>query len=211
MISFNPNSNQHVITVEGSQVSRKTYTLDDFKISDTPVLTFAIGGDKNGNLIVDESDLNEEYAQVFKDKGLIGKTWDFIKEHIGQILNLKSAVIMTEGIDLNGQQKLGYIYTDEAGNSKLTKEITKDKEGNTILTQRDFNTYDEYGNIIATRQTKEIQKGDHAIKREFNVNYRNTYNEDKQLLHRVTVDESNPFILLQDENGKLSQTKNGEN
>ena len=104
-------------------------------------MVFNFPADKNKNHIVDYQDFDcHGDANLFKERGLIGKTWDFVKSHVGKLFGIKSARINMTRISANNQYLKDSVKVDENGNVvSYTQDWVK-----SLYTQK--YTLDEYGN-----------------------------------------------------------------
>lgn len=165
---------------------------------------FTLSGDKNNNGVVDFDDFaNKEEAKLFTDKGLIGKPWQYVKEYVGKLLNIKSAKV---------------VIADNRPNMVARNEITVDKDGKVIsdyyIMDKDLNgkqayekkdySYDEHGNIKS--YTRKYKYGERSEGEGF-VNFENEYDENNHLkARRLDVSQDGILggeILYFDDDGNL--------
>lgn len=107
-----------------TSVNPPNKTVEQVKTNAKDIKIFDFGGDKNKNNVVDVEDFdNPEILAKFKDKGLIGKPWEFVKQKLGELFNLKDSTgKVTEygGYGRDGKSDKTHLMTyDEAG--RITK------------------------------------------------------------------------------------------
>jgi len=154
---------------------------DSKKIKPAKKSVFQLPIDKNKNFVIDYQDFDDAAeAKFFEEKGLIGKTWDYLKLHVGKLLGIKNATVNISQIGVNGEDQM---YTMEVDNSGNVVSYYQDWGTGRAYTQKFVN--DEYGNpksaiLYETRtrtgETKEVSQ----------TTYSNEYDDNGNLVKRVT-------------------------
>lgn len=104
----------------------------------------SIFGDKNNNGIVDKNDFDSETAEKALEKGLIGKSWDSVKDSLGKILKSnKKEKGITQEKRFNEQTKETYLAEIKDGREIKRTYYKQDGSIDETLNLQ----YDEDGNI----------------------------------------------------------------
>ena len=165
---------------------------------------FTFSGDKNNNGVVDFDDFaDKEETKLFSDKGLLGKPWQYVKEYVGKLFNIKSAKVVIPDHD---KAKVAHneITVDKDG--KVISDdyiMDKDLNGHQSYEKRNY-SYDEQGNIKSF--TRKYKYGNRP-EGEAVINYENEYDENKHLKSRkldVSQGGITGEILYFDDNGNLT-------
>ena len=134
----------------GSPITTNTQAQTNSKAvtkqkDNTPVFTFS--GDRNDNGVVDFEDFAyKDEAKLFIDKGLIGKSWDYVREYIGKLFDIKSAKVVIPD-NANGMVSHYEINTNENKQvTTLNRVIDKNLNDIKAYENRTY-FYDENGNI----------------------------------------------------------------
>lgn len=165
---------------------------------------FTLSGDKNNNGVVDFDDFaDKDEAKLFTDKGLIGKSWQYVKEYVGKLLNIKSAKVVIP--DNNPEIVARNEITVDKDGKVISDDYIMDKDlnGKQSYEKRDY-LYDEQGNIKSF--TRKYKYGERS-EREVVVNFENEYDENNHLKARkldVSQGSIAGEILYFDDNGNLT-------
>lgn len=104
----------------------------------------SIFGDKNNNGIVDKNDFDAETAEKALEKGLIGKSWDSVKDSLGKILKSnKKEKGITQEKRFNEQTNETYLAEIKDGREIKRTYYKQDGSIDETLNLQ----YDENGNI----------------------------------------------------------------
>lgn len=190
----------------GSPITTNTQTQTNSKAvtkqkDNTPVFTFS--GDRNDNGVVDFEDFaDKDEAKLFIDKGLIGKSWDYVREYIGKLFDIKSAkVVIPE--NANGMVSHYEINTNENKQvTTLNRVIDKNLNDIKAYENRTY-FYDENGNIKSFHQAVDHGRG----VKELDMTFENEYDENNHLKARkldVSQGSIAGEILYFDDNGNLT-------
>ncbi|MBR1618890.1 hypothetical protein IJ674_03215 [bacterium] len=169
----------------GGELNNVDVVGDASKIKKNKKSIFQLPGDKNNNNVVDFQDFDDEAdAKFFEEKGLIGKTWDYLKLHVGKLLGIKNATV---NITYKGANESYLSYTMEVNSNGDVESYTQDWGEGTIYTQK-FDL-DEHGNPLnATLYRTKTRTG--ITCEESQTKYENYYDDNGNLLKRISV-ESN--------------------
>ena len=165
---------------------------------------FTLSGDKNNNGVVDFDDFaDKDEAKLFTDKGLIGKPWQYVKEYVGKLLNIKSAKVVIP--DNNPEMVARNEITVDKDGKVISDDYIMDKDlnGKQSYDKRDY-SYDEQGNIKSF--TRKYKYGERS-EREGVVNFENEYDGNNHLKARkldVSQGSIAGEILYFDDNGNLT-------
>ena len=167
----------------------------------TPVFTFS--GDRNDNGVVDFEDFAyKDEAKLFIDKGLIGKSWDYVREYIGKLFDIKSAKVVIPD-NANGMVSHYEINTNENKQvTTLNRVIDKNLNDIKAYENRTY-FYDENGNIKSFHLAVDHGRG----VKELDMTFENEYDENNHLKARkldVSQGSIAGEILYFDDNGNLT-------
>jgi len=154
-------------------------------------------GDKNGNGYVDLSDLNEDEVKLFEEKGIIGKSWDYIREYFGKIFGIKStSIAISDNLGLNGETRNITLNIDDNGDVISSKEVWSYSEWLSDKIEKKENIkYDEHGNTVSyeRRLTNPLNRDlplelQSQKERVSEVQINNIYNDKNELIQRCITD-----------------------
>lgn len=190
----------------GSPITTNTQAQTNSKAvtkqkDNTPVFTFS--GDRNDNGVVDFEDFAyKDEAKLFIDKGLIGKSWDYVREYIGKLFDIKSAKVVIPD-NANGMVSHYEINTNENKQvTTLNRVIDKNLNDIKAYENRTY-FYDENGNIKSFHQAVDHGRG----VKELDMTFENEYDENNHLKARkldVSQGSIAGEILYFDDNGNLT-------
>lgn len=190
----------------GSPITTNTQAQTNSKAvtkqkDNTPVFTFS--GDRNDNGVVDFEDFAyKDEAKLFIDKGLIGKSWDYVREYIGKLFDIKSAKVVIPD-NANGMVSHYEINTNENKQvTTLNRVIDKNLNDIKAYENRTY-FYDENGNIKSYHLAVDHGRG----VKELDMTFENEYDENNHLkVRRQSRDGFCPYVgdaLYFDDNGNL--------
>ena len=164
---------------------------------------FTLSGDKNNNGVVDFDDFaDKDEAKLFIDKGLIGKSWDYVREYIGKLFDIKSAKVVIPD-NANGMVSHYEINTNENKQvTTLNRVIDKNLNDIKAYENRTY-FYDENGNIKSFHLAVDHGRG----VKELDMTFENEYDENNHLKARkldVSQGSIAGEILYFDDNGNLT-------
>ena len=190
----------------GSPITTNTQAQTNSKAvtkqkDNTPVFTFS--GDRNDNGVVDFEDFAyKDEAKLFIDKGLIGKSWDYVREYIGKLFDIKSAKVVIPD-NANGMVSHYEINTNENKQvTTLNRVIDKNLNDIKAYENRTY-FYDENGNIKSFHLAVDHGRG----VKELDMTFENEYDENNHLKARkldVSQGSIAGEILYFDDNGNLT-------
>lgn len=190
----------------GSPITTNTQAQTNSKAvtkqkDNTPVFTFS--GDRNDNGVVDFEDFAyKDEAKLFIDKGLIGKSWDYVREYIGKLFDIKSAKVVIPD-NANGMVSHYEINTNENKQvTTLNRVIDKNLNDIKAYENRTY-FYDENGNIKSFHLAVDHGRG----VKELDMTFENEYDENNHLKARkldVCQGSIAGEILYFDDNGNLT-------
>ena len=190
----------------GSPITTNTQAQTNSKAvtkqkDNTPVFTFS--GDRNDNGVVDFEDFAyKDEAKLFIDKGLIGKSWDYVREYIGKLFDIKSAKVVIPD-NANGMVSHYEINTNENKQvTTLNRVIDKNLNDIKAYDNRTY-FYDENGNIKSFHLAVDHGRG----VKELDMTFENEYDENNHLKARkldVSQGSIAGEILYFDDNGNLT-------
>ncbi len=154
---------------------------------------YSFSGDKNGNGYVDLSDLNDDEKKLFEEKGIIGKSWDYVKEHFGKLFNIKSATVnITNYKNEAGNNEEYKLELDENGNlSSMEYTLDNPYYDEKVIEKRHNYTYDSNGNITSFICEKTTPADPNlpipSKTRTLNISIDNVYNNKNELIETYTT------------------------
>ena len=182
----------------GSPITTNTQAQTNSKAvtkqkDNTPVFTFS--GDRNDNGVVDFDDFaDKDEAKLFIDKGLIGKSWAYVREYIGKLFDIKSAkvVIPENARDITSHYEININENKQV--TTLNRIIDKDTNDRRSYENGTY-SYDENGNIESFNVKHNYGYGERNKKF---IIYKNEYDEQNHLKTR-TIDTANSGGALEAE------------